>query len=414
MFEILNNATRGNQVLAWQARFTDLRIGVDAGDDGWTITIRNGEVAVASGDEGPHDLRLKAQRESWDKFFKALPPVGFQTLGAMFTTHQMDVVGDYLKFARYMFLIEGIFAAGRPSAPLESVAPFAEPRIEDVTGRYLHMNVSGRPHRVYFEEAGHGIPLLCLHTAGADGRQYRALLNDPEITARFRVIAFDLPWHGKSSPPPGFQTELYSLTTDRYVETIMSFKRALKLDAPVVMGCSIGGRAVLHLALRHGEEFRAAIGLQSALHAEVRPTEGAEGRLYRPDVNGSELCAATVAGVMAPGSRPSDAWETLWHYMQGGPGIFMGDLFYYLSDGDLRNGQACGIDTTKCPLYLLTGEYDLSATPEMTAELARQVKATSFEIMKELGHFPMSESPEKFRRYIMPILERIAGGAHLR
>ncbi len=92
----------------------------------------------------------------------------------------------------------------------------------------------------------------------------------------------------------------------------------------------------------------------------------------------------------------------------------MGDLFYYLSDGDLRNGQACGIDTTKCPLYLLTGEYDLSATPEMTAELARQVKATSFEIMKELGHFPMSESPEKFRRYIMPILERIAGGAHLR
>ncbi len=64
---------------------------------------------------------------------------------------------------------------------------------------------------------------------------------------------------------------------------------------------------MLHLALRHGEEFRAAIGLQSALHAEVRPTEGAEGRLYRPDVNGSELCAATVAGVMAPGSRPSDA-----------------------------------------------------------------------------------------------------------
>ncbi len=94
------------------------------------------------------------------------------------------------------------------------------------------MNVGGRPHRVYFEEAGHGIPLLCLHTAGADGRQYRALLNDPEITARFRVIAFDLPWHGKSSPPPGFQTELYSLTTDRYVETIMSFKRALKLMHP--------------------------------------------------------------------------------------------------------------------------------------------------------------------------------------
>jgi hypothetical protein len=27
--------------------------------------------------------------------------------------------------------------------------------------------------------------------------------------------------------------------------------------------------------------------------------------------------------------------------------------------------------------------------------------------MKELGHFPMSENPAQFRRYIAPILERI-------
>ena len=48
---------------------------------------------------------------------------------------------------------------------------------------------------------------------------------------------------------------------------------------------------------------------------------------------------------------------------------------------------------SKCPLYLLTGEYDLSATPALTAELARLVKARHFEVMKGLGHFPMSESP---------------------
>ena len=28
--------------------------------------------------------------------------------------------------------------------------------------------------------------------------------------------------------------------------------------------------------------------------------------------------------------------------------------------------------------------------------------------MKELGHFPMSENPAKFREYILPVLERIA------
>ena len=61
----------------------------------------------------------------------------------------------------------------------------------------------GRPHRLYIEEAGQGIPLLCLHTAGSDGRQYRGLLNDKRITDNYRVIVFDMPWHGKSSPPEG-------------------------------------------------------------------------------------------------------------------------------------------------------------------------------------------------------------------
>ena len=28
-------------------------------------------------------------------------------------------------------------------------------------------------------------------------------------------------------------------------------------------------------------------------------------------------------------------------------------------------------------------------------------------VMKEVGHFPMSENPQQFRRYILPVLERI-------
>ncbi len=42
--------------------------------------------------------------------------------------------------------------------------------LEPIVGRYVRMTLAGRPHRVYFEEAGQGIPLVCLHTAGADGR----------------------------------------------------------------------------------------------------------------------------------------------------------------------------------------------------------------------------------------------------
>lgn len=57
---------------------------------------------------------------------------------------------------------------------------------EPTIGRYLHLDLFGRQHRIYVEEAGHGTPLLCLHTAGADGRQYRALMNDARVTAKHR------------------------------------------------------------------------------------------------------------------------------------------------------------------------------------------------------------------------------------
>jgi pimeloyl-ACP methyl ester carboxylesterase len=378
------------------------------------FTVRDGvrDVVVALTMGTKPAFTLIASTETWSEFVKPVPPVGYQSLVGMVRMGFLKIEGDMLAFARQLMLLEQLFAGLRPETPQPAQPAVGAPTIEPVTGRYLRFDFKGRPHRIYFEEAGpaDGIPLVCLHTAGADGRQYRALLNDEAITRRFRVLVFDLPWHGKSSPPAGFEREQYQLTTDLYVETVMAFCRALKLDKPVVIGCSIGGRAVLHLALRHGEYFRAAIGLQSATHADP----GADTRLrdlgvlYRPDVHGQEAAAGSVACLIAPTSPKADAWETLWHYMQGGPGIFLGDLHYYFTDGDLRNGLLDKLDTEKCPLHLLTGEYDLSATPELTAELARRVKATSFQVMEGLGHFPMSENPAQFRKYLLPVLDKIA------
>ena len=63
-------------------------------------------------------------------------------------------------------------------------------RFEPLTARYLHVDLDGQDHRVYVEEAGNpaGVPLLCLHTAGADTRQFRGLINDDEVLATCRVI----------------------------------------------------------------------------------------------------------------------------------------------------------------------------------------------------------------------------------
>src|SRR5438270_12598555 len=96
----------------------------------------------------------------------------------------------------------------RPSAGSSNccgLKPCAEedtlPRFDAVTGRYVYLTIDGLEYRVYFEEAGEGIPLLLQHTAGADGRQWRHLLNDPQLARGYRMIAYDLPYHGKSLPP---------------------------------------------------------------------------------------------------------------------------------------------------------------------------------------------------------------------
>ncbi|MFA5664842.1 alpha/beta fold hydrolase [Castellaniella sp.] len=275
---------------------------------------------------------------------------------------------------------------------------------EPIHGRYVQLELSGKTHRIYFEEAGEGIPLLCLHTAGSDSRQYRGLMNDTRVTDRFRVICFDMPWHGKSSPPPGWQDETYRLSSSDYVTMILAMADVLALDRPVVMGCSIGGRIVLHLALDHASRFRALIGLQSGAH--VDPYYDLDW-LYRPDVHGGEVCAAVVSGLVGPQSPDADRWETLWHYMQGGPGVFKGDLHFYTADGDMR-GKVAAISTQACPLWLLTGEYDYSCTPEDTQKLADSIPGACYTLMPGLGHFPMSEDPARFLTYLMPILDTIA------
>lgn len=274
--------------------------------------------------------------------------------------------------------------------------------IEPILGRYAHIDIGGTTHRIYWEEAGQGIPLVCLHTAGSDGRQYRAVLNDPEVTARYRVMVFDMPRHGKSSPAAGTVDDDYQLTSDAYVAQIMAFCDAMALDRPVVMGCSIGGRIVLHLARRHPHRFRALIGLQSSAH--VAPYYDTSW-LDRADVHGGRICGAIAYGLMAAQSPEADKDETRWHYMQGGPGVFKGDMWFYKVDGDMRE-EVGQIDTSAVPIHLLTGEYDYSCTPEDSAELAR-ILGTDVTVMPEMGHFPMSENPDKFLGFLRPVLDRI-------
>ena len=407
MFDYIEARAASNSNIAQHAAFGPLSVAIRADDGRWTLLIDETGAHLSRG-ECRAEITLSATSAAWAELRKPEPQPGFQTLTTMRRTQNLIITGDMVKFHQHLLLLEMLFSNLSPDEQ-PTPSPPTVPEIEPVIGRYLRLAINGRPHRVYFEEAGEGVPLICLHTAGSDGRQFRHVLNDPAVTANYRVIAFDLPWHGKSSPPAGFEAEVYELTIDSYMDIVMAVVDALKLDRPAVMGCSIGGRAVLHLAIRHGDRFRAAIGLQSALYAEDRSIGDPAPRnvLHRPDIHGGKTAGASMAGMIAPQSPSEERWETMWHYMQGGPGIFAGDLVYYFEDGDLRNGLAEPLRNSACPIYLLSGDYDPSATPEMGQELADLINATYFEVMRGVGHFPMSENHAAFREYLLPVLEKV-------
>ena len=59
----------------------------------------------------------------------------------------------------------------------------------------------------------------------------------------------------------------------------------------------------------------------------------------------------------------------------------------------------------------MTGEYDDSCTPELTRETAERIPVAEAIIMDGIGHFPMSENPERFASFLLPVLDRIIAGS---
>ncbi|MEY8879948.1 alpha/beta fold hydrolase [Donghicola sp. XS_ASV15] len=277
------------------------------------------------------------------------------------------------------------------------------PNYEPIIGRYVTIEVAGRSYRVYVEEAGQGQPVICFHTAGADSRQWRHIMNDAELTANYRFIAPDMPWHGKSLPPEGFEEEEYLLTTEVYVETVLKLVEALGLENPIYAGCSMGGRIALQLALNNPEPFKGFIAIEAS---DFQPAWYDIDWFHRPDAHGGEMGAALVSANIAPQGPKSERWNTQWMFMQSGPGVFRGDLNFYTKDDSLV-GKLGGIDTSDKPVHIMVGTYDMTCTPEDAKRTADQIPGATLAVMEGIGHFPMSENPATFRPHFIEALAKM-------
>jgi len=285
-------------------------------------------------------------------------------------------------------------------------------RFESTICKYVYLEVQGIEYRVYYEESGSGIPLVCQHTAGADGKQWRHFLTDADITSKYRVIVPDLPYHGKSLPPETVEwwKQEYRLTKSFFIDFHLAFKRALELERPAYIGSSMGGNLAPDLALACPDEYRAVIGCEASLRSGVGSNEDISyAWRYRrhPRVNGAELVGAAMYCVTGPSSPERYRREVTWTYSQGAPGVFPGDLNYHSIEHDLRE-TAHLIDTSHCAVYIMNGEYDSGASFKEGEELVARIKGAKFIPLYGVGHFPMTENFQGIKPSLMSVLEEIA------
>lgn len=409
----LQAAARGDAELAAFSANADCRFRLVAGE-------RIGEFAFVQG--SPFSVTGKAQEirpafvleapaAVWERFFSQPPPAPFHGIYAMkMRVPEFKVAGSELALAQNMHLVRRVLEIGRElanggSGVRSGKRPIEKPGTrEPVRGGYVWVELEGRPSRIYYEEAGAGRDLLCLHTAGSDSRQFYKLLNDAGLAADWRMVAFDLPWHGKSLPPEGAPLGAWELTTERYVAAIEAVIAALGLQRPVLLGSSMAGQICLEMALRWGGRLGGVIACEASERIVGREVPWTR----HPEVNESAFVPEWVHGLIAPQSPPERAREIWWEYSQGGYGVFWGDIRFYGREWDARE-RVGRIDTKKCPVLMLTGEYDYSCTPEISRATAEKIPGAEFEVMRGMGHFPMAENPELFLAYLRPALAKLRG-----
>lgn len=99
--------------------------------------------------------------------------------------------------------------------------------------------------RLYYEEAGRGTPIVFVHEFAGDLRSWEPQLR--HFSQRYRCIAFNARGYPPSEVPKSVAQYSQAIATD----DIANVMRHLKIRKAHVIGCSMGGYAVLRFGLTY-------------------------------------------------------------------------------------------------------------------------------------------------------------------
>ena len=263
----------------------------------------------------------------------------------------------------------------------------AEPPRQVTQQEWEQTQISGD---VSYLEAGppDGVPVVFLHGIGGGARSFLPQLDG--LRDAWRVIAWDMPGHGGSTP-------LELVSVDSLTAALAGFLRELGLDRPVLVGHSLGGILVQRLLSLQPDAAEAVVLAQtSAVFGSADPAWAEDfirTRLAPLDAGHGmmELAPGLVAELAGDDPDP-DGMALARECFARTPDSTYRDMVLALPGFDQRAALA-GIGV---PVLVLAGSKDSNAPPTGMRRMADRIPGASYVELAGAGHLAHLEQPTAF------------------
>lgn len=253
-----------------------------------------------------------------------------------------------------------------------------------------HVTVDGR--RLAYQTAGSGRPVVLVHGNFASKRWFRGLLEVPPTGAR--LLALDLPNFGDSEALGA------PVTIEAYAAAVAGFADALELEAPVLVGHSLGGAVALAAVAADPDAWSALVAVDGSAPTGLVTPE-AHYPLLQSFSGNAPLLAQALAPLLAS-HRPDDFDDLVADGLRMHPDAFIGNA-RALAEIDLTAPLAA----YRGDVLVLRGDLDPLITADMaqaTADALEGARRVTLETWEHVGHSPATEAPERFAARLAALL----------
>jgi pimeloyl-ACP methyl ester esterase len=252
------------------------------------------------------------------------------------------------------------------------------------------INVNGM--QTFYEMKGKGRPLILVHGAGGSSSYWFNQIS--ELSRKVKVIAVDLPGHGKS------ERLKREPTLELYAEHVANFLSQMKLGKVVMLGHSMGGLVAQQIALTHPSMLEKLIIVDSSAKFAVQDNNVNYMR-GQADFNPIEFASRFFSPKTL---RKENVISLLQQMTQGMTETFdpdvLADDFELTGKVDLRKR----LKEITIPTLIVHGADDI--VPLQSAQyLHENIKGSLLEIVPDAGHLVMIEKPDEFNKIILKFVE---------